>query len=295
MATTALTLVLLASFIHAGWNFLTKQSGNRLVFLWLGLAAGLVIYLPAMIWTAIQYPPPLSGLPFILASGSIHFCYYYALSRLYEYDFSLAYPMARGSSPVLVAIISLLFLGEGLSAWGVAGILTVVAGIAALQIQILPSDIPGGRSKVVWPIAQVIRGPAGRVALATALTIACYSVVDKGGVARVNPIIYLWMSHLVAFTAWSFRMVRRWPEVVAEARRSPRAVAAIGVGQNLAYIMVLFAMRLAPVAYVVPAREVSTLIGSALGVVLLREAFPTVKLTGAALIVAGVVLIAALG
>ncbi len=295
MAVTALTLVLLASSIHAGWNFLTKRAQDRLVFLWLGVGAGLVLYLPVVIWTALHYPVPLAGLPFMLASGSIHFCYYYALSRLYEYDFSLTYPMARGSSPVLVAIISLLFLGEDLSAWGVVGILTVAVGIAALQIQVLPADVPGRRARVVWPLKQAVRGPAGRVALATALTIALYSTVDKGGVARVNPIVYLWGVHLIAFIAWSFRMIPRWPEVMAEARRSPRSLLAIGVGQNLAYILVLFAMRLAPVAYVVPAREVSTLIGSALGVLVLREAFPTAKLTGAALIVTGVALIATLG
>ena len=83
MTAAALTLVLLASFIHAGWNFLTKRAGDRLVFLWLGVGAGLVLYLPVMVWTASHYPVPLAGLPFILVSGSIHFCYYYALSRLY--------------------------------------------------------------------------------------------------------------------------------------------------------------------------------------------------------------------
>ena len=120
MTSAALTLVLLASFIHAGWNFLTKKAEHRLVFLWLGLGVGLVIYAPAMVWVAIHYPPPLAGVKFMVASGAIHFCYYYALSRLYEHDFSLAYPMARGTSPVLVAIFSLLFLGEDLRVWGPA-------------------------------------------------------------------------------------------------------------------------------------------------------------------------------
>jgi drug/metabolite transporter (DMT)-like permease len=190
---------------------------------------------------------------------------------------------------VLVAIFSLLLLREPLTGWGLAGIALVVSGIAALQIQVAPD----GRLR--WPVAQMLRGPAGRLALTTGAVIACYSLVDKVGVTLINPVLYIWCSHLVAFTFWSISMRRRREAVAAEAGRSWKAVLAAAAGQNLAYILVLFAMRLAPVAYVVPAREVSTLIGAILGVSLLREPFPLSKLGGAGLIVAGVALIAVLG
>jgi uncharacterized membrane protein len=289
MSSAALLLVVIASSIHAGWNLLTKRAANRLVFLWLVLGAGLVIYLPVALYLAVTMPPPARGLLYILASGVVHSAYYFALSRMYEYEFSLTYPTARGSSPVLVALVSLLILREPLTAGGLAGVALVVSGIAALQLKLSSSG------KLTWPIKEVLRGPAGRIALTTGGIIACYSLIDKMGVSLVHPVLYIWSSHLVAFLGYAVHMRRDWQAVRAEARRAAWTPWAAGLGQNLAYILVLFAMRIAPVAYVVPAREMSTLIGTMLGVTLLREPFPVVKLGGASLIVAGVVMIALRG
>lgn len=294
MTGTALALVVVASSIHAGWNLLTKRAADRLIFLWLVLGAGLVLYCPAALVAAWLDPPPVRGFAFVIVSGLIHAAYYGSLSRMYRYDFSLTYPTARGSSPVIVALFSMLVLNEPLTAPGLAGIALVVCGIAALQVRV--ERRPNGSGTMVrWPLAEILRGPAGRQALTTGAVIACYSLVDKTGVALVNPILYIWCSHLVAFALWSAFLRRRPGEVPSAAREQWKPVLAAAAGQNLAYILVLFAMRLAPVAYVVPTREMSTLIGAALGVGLLKEPFPVSKLGGALLIVSGVVLIALRG
>jgi len=289
MSGAALSLVVMASAIHATWNLLTKRSQDRLVFLWLGLGAGLVLYLPAAAYALWRYPPDAVGWVFVVASGIIHAGYYWSLSRMYQYDFSLTYPMARGSAPVLVAVASLLFLREPLTGWGLGGVALVVGGIALLQVRYQPGQ--GMR----WPLLEAFRGPAGQAACVTALLISSYSLVDKFGVRHINPIAYLWLSHLVAFVGYSRWMLRQRERIAAEAGRSRRDVVIVAIGQNLAYILVLFAMRLAPVAYVVPAREMSTMIGVMFGVLLLREPFPASKLGGAALIVAGVAMIALRG
>ncbi len=289
MSSAALLLVVIASSIHATWNLLTKRAQDRLAFLWLGLGAGLILYAPAALWVAVGDPPDARGWIFVLMSGSVHAAYYWALSRMYRHDFSLTYPMARGSSPVIVTLVSLVFLREPLTAGGVAGIGLVICGILSLQLR----KDEGGRWR--WPLVQALRGEAGKAALFTAATIASYSLIDKHGVAYINPILYLWTSHLIAFLGYSAFMLSRRELVMAELRRSRIPVIAVAIGQNLAYIMVLFAMRLAPVAYVVPAREMSTLIGAFLGIALLKEPFPTAKLVGASCIVAGVVLIALKG
>lgn len=285
----ALILVISASVIHAGWNLLAKRSTNRLVFLWLGLGVGLVLYAPLVVWLALREPLWPSGLWFAALSGIIHSAYYYALSRMYEHEFSLTYPTARGISPVLVTLASLAVLREPLRPGGLAGIGCVVVGIAFLRLRALS---PAG---AIHASREVLRGPAGRLALVTGGLIAGYSLVDKVGVSMVNPVVYLWLSHLVAFLGYSGMMRRKWCTVVAEARQSGWALLAVGAGQNLAYILVLYAMRLAPVAYVVPAREVSTLIGVLLGAFVLKEPAPLPKLAGAAMIVVGVVLISLKG
>lgn len=291
MNPTALLLVLAASAVHATWNLLAKRAHDRLCFLWLGLGGGLLLYLPAAAYAALREPPDPRGWPLALLSGLIHSAYYWGLSRMYQYDFSLTYPMARGTGPVLVTLASLTVLREPLTAGGLAGIGLVVAGVAALQVRYGRA----GAGRLEWPLLQAWRGAPGRAALFVAVTIAAYSLVDKRGVAFINPVLYLWTGHLVAFAGYSAWMIRHRRRVMAECRRSWRGVLAVAAGQNLAYILVLFAMRLAPVAYVVPARETSTVIGSLLGVMLLREPYLWSKLGGALLIAAGVALIALRG
>lgn len=282
-------LVVAASSIHVAWNLLTKRSNNRLVFLWLGLGVGLLIYAPLAIWLALREPIPWRGLGFAAVSGLIHSAYYYALSRLYAHEFSLTYPTARGVSPVLVTIASLTLLHEPLRLGGLAGIACVVMGVFSLRLRIL--SLPGARQAAM----EAIHHPAGRLALATGGIIASYSLVDKIGVSMVNPVLYLWFTHLVAFLGYSPTMIRNWAAVAAEAKSAGRSLLVVGIGQNLAYILVLNAMRLAPVAYVVPAREVSTLLGVILGTLVLKEPAPLPKLAGAAMIVTGVALIALKG
>jgi len=289
MSGRALLLVVAASSIHVAWNLSAKRSSNRLVFLWLGLGVGLLLYAPLALWLALRDPFPWRGLGFAAASGIIHSAYYYALSRMYAHDFSLTYPTARGVSPVLVTIASLALLHEPLRPGGVAGIACVVAGVGFLRLRAL--SLPGARQAAV----ETIHHPAGRLALATGGIIAAYSLVDKLGVSMVDPVVYLWCSHFVAFLGYSATMVSNWTEVAAEAKRAGRSLLVVGIGQNLAYILVLNAMRLAPVAYVVPAREVSTLLGVLVGTLVLKEPAPLPKLAGAAMIVAGVALISLKG
>lgn len=290
MTPTALVLVAAAATIHATWNLLAKRAGDRLAFLWLVNGAGLVIYLPAAAVILQRYPAAVGGWPYVLASGALHAAYYWCLSRMYQHDFSLTYPTARGSAPLLVALVSVAFLREPLTAWGLGGVGLIIVGMGALHLRYLPGQ--GLR----WPLGAAVRGPAGRSALLTAAMIAAYSLVDRAGVRHINPIAYLWSVHLVSFAILGVCIMgRQRARAVAAARQSRWKILFAAVAQNLAYILVLFAMRLAPIAYVVPTREISTLIGALFGVVLLKEPFPLAKLAGASLILAGVALIAVRG
>ena len=88
---------------------------------------------------------------------------------------------------------------------------------------------------------------------------------------------------------------RAWREragVALEARQYRNPVIVVSVLGPLGYILVLFAMRLAPVSHVAPARELSTLVGAWFGSRLLREASGPWRVAGAALIVAGVISLA---
>ena len=289
MEPLALFLVVVSGFIHAGWNFWVKGSGDPLAALWSALAAALVLYFPLFI---VRFPGMDSlqaGAPFILATGVIHTFYFLTLTRAYETgDLSIVYPLARGSAPLLTALFAGVFLGERISIEGGAGILLIVSGIAAAHAFHAGAG-PGAP-------AHEGRRRAVRWALATGLSTSVYSVVDKAGVARVAPEAYIYFMFLLSalFLAPWVLTGERGRSVRALARE-PGAwlrIAGGGLCTMGSYLLILFAMRMSKVSYVVPAREVGVLVGAALGVFVLKEEGGRRKLAGAVLIAAGLAMLA---
>jgi drug/metabolite transporter (DMT)-like permease len=277
----ALALVLGAAGLHAGWNALAKRGGDQVVFLWLATLASTMLLLPFGLWYLGPAGLPGPAVPFVIATILLHALYFYALGRAYAAGaYSLVYPVARGLGVALVPIVAWLVFDERLSALGVTGIGLVVAGIAALHL--LPaSGRPAGAviaSGLLWPVV-------------TGLTIASYSLVDKAGVARLNPVPYMLLLEggcgLLGLPLlwWRPGAVRRelarWPTVVLAATMSA-----------LAYTLVLFAFRLSKTGYVVAARELSIVLSAVIGSLWLREGRLGPRLLGASIVLAGVVCLA---
>ncbi|MFQ5848478.1 MAG: EamA family transporter, partial [Candidatus Methylomirabilales bacterium] len=253
MSSLALALVITSAFFHAIWNLYAKQSEDKLLFLWRVLALGNLVLLPAVIlgpWPTL----PWHGWTYILGSGAIHAGYYIFLARAYDRgDLSLVYPLARGSSPLLVVVLAFVLVGERPSGPGLLGIGSIVLGLLLLH-----RSPTGG--------LDLLRGPHVPRALLTGVTIASYSTVDKLGVSLVHPLPYLFYLHLV-----SFLLLAPWV-ITTRGRGSfvnlwePRGKVMIAGGlQSLAYVLVLSAMTLAKVSYVVAAREVNVVFGAVLG------------------------------
>ncbi|MFQ5882360.1 MAG: EamA family transporter [Candidatus Methylomirabilales bacterium] len=272
-------LVVSSAFLHATWNLYTKQSEDKLLFLWWMLGAGTLLFLPILLlgpWPAL----PRQGWNYILASGAIHTTYYFFLGQAYERgDLSLAYPLARGSGPLLVLVSAFLFLGERPSGQGLLGIGSVVLGVLVLHL------FPGRG-------LDLLRGPHVPRALVTGAAIASYSIVDKLGVAVVHPLPFLFYLHLVSFFLLGpcLLITRGRTGLTSLFYQRGKVLVAAGL-QNLAYFLVLSAMTLAKVSYVVAAREVNVVFGAALGAWWLREGYGRQKLFASAIIAAGLVLI----
>ena len=162
MDTTVTAVVLLAALMHAVWNALLKSSADRLVELAaLNLAAGLV-GLAAVPFVGF---PAKESFPFLLASLLLHVGYYAFLVLSYARGgLSLVYPIARGGSPVLVALVSALFLGEVLNGVETLGVVIITASIAGLA---LAGDVAGLSSNAVL------------FSLGTSVTIAGYTMPDE--------------------------------------------------------------------------------------------------------------------
>lgn len=282
MTLAALGLVIAAAFLHAGWNLLAKRVGGGAVFVWLLTAASSVIYAPvAIAWIAIAPPTlGLAGWLCVAATAVLHVAYFIVLQRGYRVgDLSVVYPLARGTGPLLAALVAIVLFGERPSALALVGIGLIVTGVFAIS---------GGLKAIAR--GHLPRGAVG-YGLLTGLLIASYTLLDKYAVATlvIAPLIYDWLGMV---GRWLILAPYAWPRRAEAAtlwRAHRGSILGIAVMSPMAYILVLTALRFTPVSYVAPAREMSILIGVLLGARVLDEGQMAVRLTAAAAIVAGVV------
>ncbi|MFQ5693673.1 MAG: EamA family transporter [Nitrospinota bacterium] len=287
MSPLALVLVLSAAVFHVGWNYLTKSTRHKAAFLWLMHAVFAVAYLPVFLF--MGYGPGLSwkGWAYVVGSGAVHAVYYWTLARSYEAgDLSLVYPVARGTSVILVAVFSALFLTERPSGLGAAGIATVLGGIYTLHLRTL------SWKDALRPFLPA-RTPGSSWALVTGARVAVYSLMDKAGVGLIEPGAYAYLLFLTAMAFFTPIVFRGGAgPVVATWRAEARRVVVVGLSIPVAYLFILVAYTLAPVAYVVASREVRLALGAVLGALLLGEGRVGYRLAGSVLILLGVGLLA---
>jgi drug/metabolite transporter (DMT)-like permease len=279
MSPTVFAAVLLAAFLHAAWNAVVKGGGDKMLStVMVAVTAGLIaaVALPAL------PQPAAASWPFIAASMGVHVVYFALVARIYHTaDMSLTYPLMRGSAPLLVAVASVGWLGEQLSALAWGGIAVISLGILAMA---------GGARGAVD--AGGMRGSrAGMwLALLNALVIATYTLIDGIGVRRSGaPVAYaFWIFVLTAVPLAAWALATRRPALGGYLRRN-LVFALVGGGGTLAsYGLSLWAMTRAPVAPVAALRESSILFGALISGLLLNERVGAARLGAACLIAAGV-------
>lgn len=313
MPTLAIVLVLIAAVLHAGWNVLLKTSGDTL---WTAVrlqAIGTAILLPVGIvaWFASGTPAvPAEAIWLALLSGVLEAVYFVCLSSAYQRGaLSLVYPLARGSAPLLAVLVGILLLGERLAPLAIAGVASLLAGILLVSRPWRALRCAGAEH----------RGAIG-FALATGASIAAYSAVDRVGVRETEPWIYGSMLAVIATTLLAVAVIggRRLgvlapapvpvpvmgelpddPPRAAPPRRPSVVLARDAVAGVLAlgaYLLVLTAYSIAPLATVAPLRESGIVLAAAWGTLRLGEAAggreAATRILAAGLVVAGAVTLA---
>lgn len=288
MSGVALGLVLASAVAHALWNLLAKRADDRLLFFWLMNVVVGVLGLPAVLHTLAQRPLSAVGWLFVTGTGLLHVAYFWSLARGYTHgDMSVVYPVARGTGPLLVALLAPVVFREVPSGQGAAGIALILLGIYASHLQNLSAMQVGA------PLRTVLEHRGSRYALLTGLTIAAYTLWDRGGVAHVEPLLYGYFVFAIPALLIAPFLWRAGAATIARSRPLwPRAAAAAGLSYA-AYALVLTAFTLSKVSYVAAAREVGIVVGAALGSAFLKEKHGPPRLLGSALIFVGVALIAA--
>jgi drug/metabolite transporter (DMT)-like permease len=280
----ALTLILTAAFIHATWNLLNKKASGHATFTWVVASSSALLYAPVAAAAVFYWNASVSLTTIALMAGSavLHTAYFVLLNEGYRVgDLSLVYPLARGTGPLLSSIAAILILGERPSLLAVCGGVLIVLGVIVLTAD--PAGLRAGaaRKAIVY-------------ALATGSFIAAYTLWDKQAVARfaVAPIILDWGANLGRTLLLTPFALRHWKEVQNEWRTHRFEALGVALLVPLSYILVLMAMQFTPVSYVAPAREISILIGTAMGTRFLAEGRGAWRLAAAGAMVLGVVALA---
>ncbi len=266
-------LVLAAAVMHASWNALIKAGNDKVVMQCLVMFFAGLPCLPLLAF--VPLPAPASW-PFLALSLAVHGVYYVTLINAYRFGaLSQVYPIARGAAPLMIALGAWAFAGEAMSLPEWAGVIIASAGIMSLAA---PGKLP--REEELKAIG---------FALATAITIALYSLADGIGVRRagVSTSYILWLLAIDAFPVMVVGLWLRRGRVVESFRPHMKRAIVGGLLSALGYGIVIWAMGKAPLAHVSALRETSVILAAIIGTALLGEPFGRRRILAAVLVAAG--------
>ncbi len=297
MPPSALALLLVAAVLHAGWNLLVKSAAEKQIFTWLAWVVGSVCYTPLL---AITPALPRAAWPYVLAAGLAQAAYTLTLTRAYRIgDFSLVYPLSRGTAPALLALWAALFLGERPSPAGLLGLSLLLLGLLVVggAFGRRPADPSRQVGLRPAPAPARLSGSAAIAALGVALCISVYSAIDGAAVQIAAPITYTVFEFIAATLLVTPLMLRRYRRdaIAREWRANWRRIVVVGLLMVLTYGMVLLAYSRGHVSYAGAIREVSVVFAAVIGWRWLGEGFGRARVAGALLIFAGILAIALAG
>jgi len=288
---SSFALVILAGLIHAVWNITAKKAGGDARFATFTGVLMALIWAPLGIWLGWEVLPTWGRVEWglVVVSGILHVLYYIALLRGYrKADLTIVYPLARGSGPLLSSLVAILAFGERITALGVTGIFAVVAGVFF---------IAGGTG-----LFRAAHDPAKQAGIRTGMLyglltgvfIASYTVVDGYAVKFVlmSPILLDYYGNFVRLLFLLPTVLRDRVTAAGHWRQQWKHALVVAAISPIGYVLVLYAIKAAPLSHVAPAREVSMLFAALIGGQLLGERDRLARIAGAALIAFGVMALA---
>ena len=269
--------IILAAFLHAVWNAMVKNEDNK----YLAVTAIVLGHVPLSVLIILLTPiPSVESIPFIILSALLHIGYEWYLLSAYRFgDLTKVYPIARGTAPILITIVSLIFLGVALSNFEILGIIIISLGILSLSLQ--GAKGIKNRSAVIY-------------ALVTGFFIMGYSITDGYG-ARVS-------NSFLSYMGWSFILnatifpiilkINNKSEIITKTFKEGKKI--FFIGGTLSYIVygiVIWGFTQAPIALITALRETSIIFALLIGTFFLKEKFTLLKVIATFIIFFGVALL----
>ncbi len=288
MSLANLLLILGSACMHVIVHVGLKKARDRTSFVWWMLLWAMVLFSPILF--IFGRPLPLLAVGIMLLSSVFEAAYFLAIAKAYRgADLSVVYPLARGTAPALLLIWSALVLREPISSGGIAGVITIAAGLYVINLPRLGAWREPLRS---------LRQTGPRWALLAGLSTSLYTAIDKVGISMVPPLLYTYVV-LGITTLWVTPFTLRevgWSGLRQELRASRFGTVLAGLMTLGAYGIVLLAMQLGtPASYAGAVREFSVVLGAAYGVFVLKESRSPMRIVGSLMVAVGVGMIGLLG
>lgn len=280
MSPLVFSAVLFAALLHAVWNALIKVSGDRLVIMAVTTATASLLVIPLLF---LLPAPDSASWPFLALSACLHTGYMLLLVRAYGFgDFAQVYPVARGSAPLLTALLGFVLLQEAMLTTELFGMLLIVGGIFALVLE---------RSRGILQLSR----PALVYSLLTGLSISAYSLTDGIG-ARLSGNTHsfaAWMFFLDGFMVPLVALLRRPKPVLAHTIKSVwKQGFLVAILSTVGYWLIIWAFSMERIAPVAALRETSVLFALLISLFILKERLSLLRIVIVMLIVGGIVFLA---
>ncbi|MBE9462138.1 DMT family transporter [Dyadobacter subterraneus] len=281
MSLSVLSLVLTAAVLHACWNLLAKKTKGKTPFIWLIYLGSTVIYSPVL-FMKIQnsdfvFTEQLFW--FSLSSAVLHVGYNIFLQKGYRSaDLSVVYALARGSGPLFASVAAILFLHEPLKWPSAAGLVLIIAGVLVITRLKLRTQLD----------KQIITGLI--YGTFTGLFIAAYTFNDAIGIKsyKLSPVLLTFCTNCFGVILLFPFIVKQKAQLKTEFKLHGWIIAGISLLSPAAYILVLEALKYAPLTVVAPARELSIVLGVWVSSKVFSESDTRRRILGSILILAGI-------
>lgn len=274
MTTTVFVVVLFAAALHATWNAIVKAGKNTFL-------TTVLVTTFAAIWAGIFLPflpiPHVSSWPYIIVSAILQIIYFILVANAYRVaDMSQTYPLMRGTAPIIVALLSTVYLDEKLAFSTWVGIIIICAGIFINLTKISSNNMKG----ILF-------------SLLNAFVIAGYTIVDGKGVriAGSAASYTLWIFFFTGLSILIWTLMSKYEEVLEYAKRNWYLSVIGGIGTIASYGLALWAMTSAPIAIIAALRESSILFATLISLFILKEKINFTRVISACIIVSGAIIL----
>ncbi|MDN3016924.1 DMT family transporter [Paenibacillus sp. BSR1-1] len=286
MSNTILSILLIAAVCHAIWNALGKKVEEREAFFTLILGASVILYLPLAIFLLHTGDFAVKAYKWAIFSTISETLYFFALGKVYQsITLSNAYPILRGTAPIVATVLSLIFFGINVTLMGIAGIIIIICGILFINQQKLSITgalgmFKGNFHHLKW------------VFMAGSLS-ALSSVLDGMGAAQMSGILFKYFVFVGMFLGKLTidRVTKLEVSYFPLVKKYPIPLIVGGLFVFISNASAVYAMETTPVTYVAAVREISIVFAALIGLIWLKEKINFVKWASIFIIVAGVMVV----